>query len=75
MSEVKTQGEGRNTLVMVVWGVAALLILLFIINNSQSIELNIAFTEITFPLWLLVLVFFGLGLAAGWVTKWWTGRR
>jgi hypothetical protein len=24
---------------------------------------------------VLVLVFFALGLAAGWVTRWWSGRR
>lgn len=75
MSQDATKRKGRNILVLVTWGVVAVLMLLFITNNTQSIELSIAFTQVTWPLWLLVLVFFSLGLAAGWVTRWWTGRR
>lgn len=75
MSQDATKRKGPNTLVLVTWGVVAVLLLLFITNNTQSIELSIAFTEVTFPLWLLVLIFFSLGVAAGWVTRWWTSRR
>jgi uncharacterized integral membrane protein len=74
MSENLSQGKSRNYLVLAVWGVVAVLLLLFIANNSQNVELNFLFTETTWPLWLLVVVIFALGAAGGWVTKWWTGR-
>jgi uncharacterized integral membrane protein len=63
-----------NRVVLVVWGVIGLLVLVFVLNNSQTVELSLAFRTVGMPVWLLVLVFFGLGLAAGWVTRWWTGR-
>jgi uncharacterized integral membrane protein len=64
-----------NRFVLVVWGVIGLLVLLFVVNNSQTVELSVAFRTVGMPLWVLVLVFFALGLAAGWVTRWWSGRR
>jgi uncharacterized integral membrane protein len=75
MSQNDAQKKSGNTFVLVVWGVIAVLLLVFVANNTQSIELSIAFTEVSMPLWLLVVIIFALGLAAGWVTKWWTGRR
>lgn len=75
MSEVKPRGEGRRTLVLVTVGVVAALVLLFILLNSKSIEVNLGVTDVLVPLWLLVIVPFFLGLAVGWATKWWTGRR
>lgn len=75
MSQQDAPEKSGNTFVLVVWGVIGAMLLLFVANNTQSIELSVAFTEVTMPLWLLVVIIFALGLAAGWVTKWWTGRR
>jgi uncharacterized integral membrane protein len=49
--------------------------LLFVLNNTQSTQFSIAFTTVTMPLWLLVLLVFGLGAVFGWITRWWTARR
>lgn len=69
------RGKGRGTLLVVVWAVIGLLMLLFVLNNTQSTQFSIAFTTVTMPLWLLVLLVFGLGIVFGWITRWWTARR
>jgi uncharacterized integral membrane protein len=69
------QQERRKIFVLVVWGLVGLLLLLFVLNNTQDTEFSIAFRTVTTPLWLLVVVVFALGVAAGWTTRWWTGRR
>jgi uncharacterized integral membrane protein len=69
------RGKGRGTLLVVVWGVIGVLMLLFVLNNTQSTQFSIAFTTVTMPLWLLVLLVFGLGAVFGWITRWWTARR
>jgi uncharacterized integral membrane protein len=69
------KAKGRGPLLLIVWGVIGVLMLLFVLNNNQSTEFSIAFATLTMPLWLLVLLVFGLGVVFGWITRWWTARR
>lgn len=58
--------NSRTTVVLVLWGVVAVLVLLFVITSPESVEMSIGSAEVTFPLWLLVLVTFSRGsLRAG----------
>lgn len=74
MSENLPQEKSRNYLLLAVWGVIAVLLILFIVNNTDDVTLSFAFTDTTWPLWLLVTVIFALGALSGWLTKWWTAR-
>lgn len=74
MSQVDPS-EKRSVVVLVVWGVVGALMLLFVLNNTQSTEFSIAFTTVAMPLWLLVVIVFALGVGCGWLTRWWTVRR
>jgi uncharacterized integral membrane protein len=69
------KGEKRNIFVLVLWALVVLLLLVFVLNNTQSTEFSIAFTTVTMPLWLLVVIVFALGVASGWASRWWTARR
>lgn len=69
------KGEKRNIFVLVLWGLVVVLLLVFVLNNSQSTEFSIGFATVTMPLWLLVVIVFALGVATGWATRWWTVRR
>lgn len=75
MNEPQQEARSLNWLVIAVWVALGILVLLFIINNSQTVDLEILFMDFTMSLWLLVVVFFALGVLAGWVTRWWGARR
>lgn len=65
----------RNTAGLVIWAVIAVVMLLFVFNNSGDTEVSMAFVEFTMPLWALMLLTFALGLIGGWILKWRRDRR
>jgi uncharacterized integral membrane protein len=76
MSEVEPRGRrGRATLILVLGSAALVLMLVFVLTNSQSVPLSIAFWDVSLPLWLLMIAPFLLGVLLGWATRWWTARR
>ncbi len=75
MSQQESPSQVKRFAMIGVWGVIAVLLVLFIANNSQSVEFSIAFTVIAMPLWALVVIVLAIGVGAGWLTRWWTARR
>ena len=65
----------RNTAGLVIWAVIAVVMLLFVFNNSGDTVVSMAFVEFTMPLWALMLLTFALGLIGGWILKWRRDRR
>lgn len=75
MAEAVEKGRSKATLLLVIWAVVAALIILFVVTNSQSVPLSLAFWDVSMPLWLLVVVPFLLGVLIGWLSRWWTARK
>lgn len=65
----------RNTAGLVIWAVIAVVMLLFVFNNSDDTPVSMAFVEFTMPLWVLMLLTFALGFVGGWILKWRRDRR
>ena len=49
----------------IILAVIALLLIILVIQNTHPVAVRIFFWEPTFPLIILVVIFFSLGLAAG----------
>lgn len=75
MTDREGRGGERNVAALVIWGLIAAVMLLFVFNNAQATDVSVAFFDFTTPLWVLILTTFALGLVGGWILKWWTGRR
>jgi uncharacterized integral membrane protein len=73
--ERSSKRPSKATMLLITWAVAAALIILFVVTNSQSIELSLAFWDVAMPLWLVVVVPFLLGVLVGWLSRWWTARK
>ncbi len=73
--ERSSKRPSKATMLLITWAVAAALIILFVVTNSQSIELSLAFWDVSMPLWLVVVVPFLLGVLVGWLSRWWTARK
>lgn len=61
---------------VVVWGLVALLVLVFILQNTKNVRVDLLFWNVSTGLWLMLLVVFLIGLALGWLlTRLRAGRR
>ena len=60
-----TRKEGRSWRFYVAV-VAILLFAIFVLQNSQDVEINILFVETNTPLFLAILIAGGLGTLIGW---------
>ncbi len=56
-------------------GIAVLLVVIFVVQNSERAELEFLFFDATLAGWLWVLIVFVLGMAAGWGLTWYMDRR
>ncbi len=52
---------------VVVWIVLAVLVLIFIIQNTKSVRVDLLFWNVQTGLWLMLLVVFLVGLGLGWL--------
>jgi len=64
--EAITRKEGRSWRYYVAI-VAIVLFAIFVLQNSQDVEINILFIETNTPLFLAILIAGGLGALIGWV--------
>lgn len=60
---------------MTAWGVLALIVILFIVRNSQSVPVSFVFFTATIPLWTALAGVFAVGLVLGYLAAWWGARR
>lgn len=58
-----------------VWAVLAVIALLFVVRNRQSVPINFVFFEVTAPLFVALLVALLLGMLLGGTGAWWSARR
>lgn len=69
----RRSGKATGTLILTVVVVA--LMFVFVITNSQSVPVSLAFWDVSMPLWLLVLGTLIVGVLIGWASRWWTARK
>jgi uncharacterized integral membrane protein len=48
-------------------GVVALLLLVFVIQNTDKADVDLFLWDTVLPIWLVILIAAALGLAAGWI--------
>jgi uncharacterized integral membrane protein len=51
----------------VLWIVLAVLVLIFILQNTKEVRVDLLFWDVSTGLWLMLLVVFLIGLALGWL--------
>ncbi|TMM25194.1 MAG: LapA family protein [Actinobacteria bacterium] len=66
--------EGPSTK-LIVAGVLVLLLVVFLLQNTETTKIRFLFLDGTYPLWSLLLVGAALGFAAGWLVSAARGRR
>jgi uncharacterized integral membrane protein len=52
---------------VVLWIVLALLVLVFILQNTKKVRVDLLFWNVQTGLWLMLLVVFLIGLGLGWL--------
>ncbi len=60
---------------MTAWGVLALMVILFIVRNSQSVPVSFVFFTATIPLWIALTGVLIIGLILGYLAAWWGARQ
>jgi uncharacterized integral membrane protein len=51
----------------VVWIVVAVVVLIFILQNTNDVRVDLLFWNVTTGLWLMLLLVFLIGLGLGWL--------
>lgn len=58
-----------------IWVVVAVIAVLFVVRNSQSVPINFVFFEVNAPLFVALIVALLLGMLLGGTGAWWSARR
>jgi uncharacterized integral membrane protein len=53
----------------------AALIIIFVVQNLDPTTVEFLFFSAQLPLWLVAIIFLGLGVVLGWVWRWMSRRR
>ena len=64
---VEREKSRRISAKVVLWIVLAVLVLIFIIQNTKTVRVDLLFWNVQTGLWLMLLVVFLIGLALGWL--------
>ncbi len=56
-------------------GIVLVLLLVFVLQNTATVSFTLLVFDLSMPLWLLAVILFGIGVAVGWTTRWWSVRR
>lgn len=60
---------------MIVSAVILVALVIFVIQNLDEVEVEFLFLSVSFPLWLVAVIFLVLGVVLGWVWRWMSRRR
>jgi uncharacterized integral membrane protein len=71
----ESTGRGGISVGAVFGGVAAVLALIFIVQNTESSTVNFLFWEFDLPVWVWALILFLLGGVTGYGFSWRRQRR
>ncbi len=64
---VERERSRRISPKVVLWVVLAALVLIFILQNTKNVRVDLLFWNVQTGLWLMLLVVFLIGLALGWL--------
>jgi uncharacterized integral membrane protein len=56
-------------------GIVLVLLLVFVIQNTDTVSFTLLVFDLSMPLWLLAVILFAIGAAVGWITRWRSARR
>jgi uncharacterized integral membrane protein len=60
---------------LIIVGVIATIIAIFIISNTQEAAVNFAWLDASLPLWSVIVISVALGVVIGWAFSAWRRRR
>jgi uncharacterized integral membrane protein len=60
---------------MIVTAVILVGLVVFVVQNLETVEVEFLFLSFTFPLWLVAVIFLTLGVVLGWIWRWMSRRR
>ena len=69
-----TESSG-SPLGLIIVGITATIIAIFIISNTQDTEVNFAWFDASLPLWSVIIISVTLGVVVGWTFSAWRRRR
>jgi uncharacterized integral membrane protein len=65
----------RNIFAAVAAGIVGFVLLVFIFQNTESVEVQWLFLSLSMPLWVLIVLVLVLGATLGWIVRWLVNRR
>jgi uncharacterized integral membrane protein len=65
----------RNIFATVAAGIVGFVLLVFIFQNTDSVEVQWLFLSLSMPLWVLIVLVLVLGATLGWIVRWLINRR
>ena len=65
----------RNIFAAVAAGIVGFVLLVFIFQNTESVEVQWLFLSLSMPLWVLIVLVLALGATLGWIVRWLVNRR
>ena len=65
----------RNIFAAVAAGVVGFVLLVFIFQNTDRVEVQWLFLSLRMPLWVLIVLVLVLGATLGWIVRWLMRRR
>jgi uncharacterized integral membrane protein len=65
----------RNIFAAVTAGIVGFVLLVFIVQNTDDVEVQWLFLSLTMPLWVLIVLVLVLGATLGWIVRWLMRRR
>lgn len=79
MDQPRNVNEGadrqRNIFATVVGGIIAVVVIIFVVQNTEEVQVQWLGLDWSMPLWLLILIVMLLGVALGWLARWRQVRR
>jgi uncharacterized integral membrane protein len=68
----RREGPGGIAILLVV---VAVLLLVFVLQNTNEADVNFLFWDAAVPLWVVIGIAAALGFVGGWLVAWMRGRR
>ena len=79
MDQPRNVNEGadrqRNIFATVVGGIIAVVVIIFVVQNTEEVQVQWLGLDWSMPQWLLILIVMLLGVALGWLARWRHVRR
>lgn len=70
-----TEGSSKPPVGLFIAGIAAAIIAVFILSNTQDAEVKFGWIDASLPLWSVIIISVALGVLVGWSFSTWRRRR